>query len=123
MNTDRDTAINQRLRQLRAILNLSQVKFSKGIFLKSSGYYADIETGKHEVNERIIELVSSVYGVNKIWLKTGEGEIFEADKKSIDPLFEEMTILFNELNPDFKSYTLTQIKSLIKLQNKKDEDK
>jgi hypothetical protein len=37
--------------------------------------------------------------------------------KQIDQKFEEMTILFNELNPDFQSYVLTQIKNLIKLQN------
>jgi transcriptional regulator with XRE-family HTH domain len=116
-----DTAINRRLKHLRELLNLSQAKFSKGIFLKSSGYYADIETGKHEVNERIIELITSVYGVNKIWLKTGKGPIFESDKKNIDPLFEEMTILFNDLNKDFKRYVLKEIKNLLKLQNKDKE--
>jgi hypothetical protein len=109
-----DKSVNERLTQARHELKLSQVKFSRGIHLKSSGYYADIEVGRHEVNDRIIELVSSVYGVNKHWLKTGEGKMFE---RHIDQKFEEMTLLFNELNPDFQSYVLTQIKNLIKLQN------
>jgi transcriptional regulator with XRE-family HTH domain len=112
-----DSSINDRLKQARLALKLSQRAFSKGIFLKSSGYYGDIETRRIEVNERIIELVSSVYGVNKAWLKTGKGVMFD---KKIDSQLEEMTILFNQLNPHFKGYVFTQIKQLIKLQNIKD---
>ncbi|WP_010257398.1 helix-turn-helix domain-containing protein [Treponema primitia] len=111
-----DRTVNERLAQARHELKLSQVKFSKGIHLKSSGYYSDIEIGRHEVNDRIIELASSVYGINKHWLKTGEGKMFD---RQIDQKFEEMAILFQELNPDFQSYVLTQIKNLIKLQNLK----
>ena len=110
-----DISLNKRLKQARQALKLSQRAFSKGIFLKSGGYCSDLETNRIEVNERIIELVCSVYGVNKIWLKTGIGEMFN-DKK-IDPQLDKMTILFNQLNPHFKSYVLTQIKNLIKLQN------
>jgi hypothetical protein len=65
-------------------------------------------------------LVCSVYGVNKIWLKTGKGAMFD---RKIDGQLEEMTVLFNQLNPHFKGYVLTQIKHLIKLQNIKDGDK
>jgi transcriptional regulator with XRE-family HTH domain len=111
-----DSSINDRMKEARLALKLSQRTFSKGIFLKSGGYYGDIETHRIEVNERIIELVSSVYGVNKAWLKTGEGAMFD---KKIDNQLEEMTILFNQLNPHFKGYVLTQIKNLIKLQNVK----
>ncbi|MDR2478849.1 MAG: helix-turn-helix domain-containing protein [Treponema sp.] len=109
-----DPSINDRLKQARLALKLSQRAFAKGIFLKSSGYYGDIETYRNEVNERIIELVSSIYGVNKVWLRTGEGQMFD---KEVDNQLEEMTILFNQLNPHFKGYVLTQIKQLIKLQN------
>jgi transcriptional regulator with XRE-family HTH domain len=112
-----DTSINDRLKQARHALNLSQKQFSRGIHLKSSGYYGDIETYRTEVNERIIELVASVYGVNKVWLKTGKGEMFD---RQIDNQLEEMTILFNQLNPHFKGYVLAQIKKLIKLQNIKE---
>ena len=108
-----DKSVNERLTQARHELKLSQVKFSKGIHL-SSGYYGDIEAGRIGVNDRIIELVSSVYGINKLWLKTGEGNMFD---NQIDPKFEEMSVLFNQLNPDFQSYVLTQIKNLIKLQD------
>jgi transcriptional regulator with XRE-family HTH domain len=107
------------MKEARLALKLSQRAFAKGIFLKSAGYYGDIETRRLEVNERIIELVSSVYGVNKLWLKTGKGTMFD---KKIDSRLEEMTIFFNQLNPHFKGYVLTQIKQLIKLQNIKDTE-
>ena len=113
-----DTSINDRLKQARKALNLSQKQFAAGIFLKGSGYIGDIEIYRHEVNERIIELVSSIYGVNKAWLKTGNGKMFEGTK--LDKQLNEMNIYFNQLNPHFKSYVLSQIKQLIKLQNIKD---
>jgi transcriptional regulator with XRE-family HTH domain len=114
-----DYSINDRLKEVRLALNLSQRAFTKGIFLKSAGYYGDIETHRNEVNERIIELVSSIYGVNKVWLRTGKGQMFD---KKIDNQLEEMTILFNQLNTHFKGYVLTQIKQLIKLQNVKEKE-
>jgi transcriptional regulator with XRE-family HTH domain len=115
-----DTSVNDRLKKARKALNLSQKQFATGIFLKGSGYIGDIEIYKHEVNERIIELVSSIYGVNKIWLRTGNGKMFEGTK--LDKQLHEMNFLFNQLNPHFKGYVLSQIKQLIKLQNVKDTD-
>jgi len=110
-------AINGRIKRIRQALELSQSKFSKGIFLKSSGYYGDLELGKIEANPRIVELVSSVYGANKQWILTGKGDMFETEP---DKTMQEMNIFFNQLNPDFKRYVIAQIKSLLKLQNKTD---
>ena len=115
-----DTSINDRLKQARLALKLTQRQFAMGIFLKGNGYIGDIEMYRHEVNERILELASSVYGINRVWLKTGRGKMF--DDKKIDTQQEEMNILFNQLNQHFKGYVLAQIKNLIKLQNVKDKE-
>ena len=72
------------------------------------------------MNDWVIELVCSVYGVSREWLKTGKGAMFCG--KRVDADLEQMTILFNQLNPHFKGYVLTQIKHLIKLQNAKDAE-
>jgi transcriptional regulator with XRE-family HTH domain len=114
-----DYAINDRMKEARLALNLSQRAFSKGIFLKSPGYYGDIEAHGNEVNERVIELVSSIYGVNKVWLRTCKGRMFD---KKVDTQLEEMTVLFNQLNPHFKGYVLTQVKQLVKLQDFKEKE-
>jgi transcriptional regulator with XRE-family HTH domain len=102
-----DYSVNDRLKEARLALKLSQRAFSKGIFLKSRGYYGDIETYRNEINERVIELICSAYGVNKAWLKTGKGKMFD---KTIDSQLEEVTVLFNQLNTHFKGYVLAQIK-------------
>jgi transcriptional regulator with XRE-family HTH domain len=114
-----DYSVNDRLKEARLALRLSQRAFAKGIFLKSSGYYGDIETHRNEANERVVELVCSVYGVNKAWLKTGRGKMFD---RKIDSQLEEMAVLFNQLNAHFKGYVLAQIKQLVKLQNIKEKE-
>jgi len=107
--------VHDRIKQIRLALGLSQAKFSKGILLKSSGYYGDVELGKVEVNPRIIELISSIYGASKQWILTGQGEMFDTEP---DKVMQEMNIFFSQLNPNFKRYVLDQIKSLLKLQSK-----
>ena len=34
----------------------------------------------------------------------------------IDRKFEELSVLFNQLNPNFQNYVLAQLKNLVKLQ-------
>jgi transcriptional regulator with XRE-family HTH domain len=109
-------SVNERIKQVRAALNLSQINFSRGIHL-SNGYYANMELGNKKANDRIIELISSVYGVNKNWLASGEGKMFS---KEPDKRLEELIINFNSLNRHFQDYLLDQIKGLVKIQNIKD---
>jgi hypothetical protein len=51
--------------------------------------------------------------------QNGPGVMFA---KKIDSQLEEITVLFNQLNPHFKAYVLTRIKQLVKLQNLKDTE-
>jgi transcriptional regulator with XRE-family HTH domain len=107
-------SINKRIKQLRENLNLSQSTFAKDISI-SSGYIASIELGNRKANERIVKLICSVYGVNKVWLETGEGDMFchEPDEK-----FKQALCIFQKLNPEFQEYVLTQIDQLLDLQKK-----
>jgi hypothetical protein len=84
---------------------------SKGIFL-TGGHYAEIELGKCRVNERIIKLVATIYGVSETFLKTGEGEMF--DNKA-DPRLQRLITIFQGLPRDYQDYILAQIESLKKL--------
>ena len=107
-----DMTVNERIRQLRLSLNLSQTDFSKAICV-SSGYTAEIENGHRKANDRIIRLIRLTFGVNEAWLKTGAGEMFQSapvEKR------ERIISLFNELNPQFQNYALTVIDHLLKLQ-------
>ena len=104
-------SINQRIRELRKALNLSQVKFAQGISI-SNGYVAAIELGKREVNERIIKLICAAYGVSERWLRSGVGEMFP----QIDDNVKELLHYFRELRPEFQNYLIQQLNLLVKLQ-------
>jgi transcriptional regulator with XRE-family HTH domain len=106
-------SVNQRIRQVRHTLKLSQVRFSRGIYL-SNGYLAGLELENYKANDRIIELIVSKYGVNRRWLETGEGEMFD---KTPDRQLEQMISLFHELNPHFQDFLFDFMGDLIKLQN------
>lgn len=110
-------AINERIRQIRQQLNLSQASFAKEISI-SSGYLASIELGNRHVNDRIIKLICVTFNVREEWLRNENGEMFE--KKS-DLIVEAAMNTFKELNPEFQEYVLQQINHLLKLQNKNKE--
>jgi transcriptional regulator with XRE-family HTH domain len=105
--------VNERIRQIRQTLNMTQTDFSKTIYV-SSGYTAEIENGHRAANDRIIHLICLTFGVNEQWLKTGDGKMFSTapvERK------ERILSLFDKLNPKFQEYALIVIDQLIKLQN------
>ena len=106
---------NERIRQVRQALNMSQTDFSRAICV-SNGYTAEIENGHRVANDRIIRLICLTFGVNEAWLKTGDGEIFQ---KSPIEKRERILMLFNELSPPFQDYALNVVDQLLKLQNEK----
>ena len=69
------TKIQDRLIAVREALDITQRDFCRGIYVSQS-YYAQIESGKRPVNDRIIALVCSQYGVSKEYLAAGKGAMF-----------------------------------------------
>jgi hypothetical protein len=92
--------------------------FSKAIYV-SSGHTAEIENGHRIANNRIIRLICLTFGVSEIWLKTGEGEMFQTSPLERK---ERILSLFDELNPRFQEYALNVVVQLIKLQNDQKKD-
>jgi transcriptional regulator with XRE-family HTH domain len=115
-------SINVRIKAVRNALGLSQRAFCRGIFL-SQGYYAQIESGIKKANERIYELISTKYNVNKDWLLTGKGEMFSGSTPDVE--LEQLIEIYKELDPLFREYVMLQIKQLLNVQkrSKKTENK
>jgi len=115
-------SINSRIKAVRKTLGLSQRAFCRGIFL-SQGFYAQIENGIKKANERIYELISTKYNVNKDWLLTGKGEMFSGQTPNIE--LEQLIEIYKELDPLFREYIMLQIKQLLAVQkrSKKTENK
>jgi transcriptional regulator with XRE-family HTH domain len=109
---------NNRIRELRHTLKLSQRDFAKAVYV-SHGYLAGIELGHNEVKDRLIHLISSTFSVSKYWLLTGKGRIFNTTPEE---KLERMTGLFNELYPEYQDFILRQIDELIELQKIRQEE-
>ena len=106
--------VNQRIKQVRTFLNITQTDFSQQIF-SSQSTLGEIETGVRKVNDRIIQLISTQFNVNKNWLKTGEGDMFETEKPDIrvDHLIE----LYKQLDNPLQKYLIEQTELLVKMNN------
>jgi transcriptional regulator with XRE-family HTH domain len=104
-------SINQRVKQIREALELSQRNFSSALSL-SNGYIAGVETGIRNVNGRLIKLISGEFGVNEQWLKTGEGKMFDTEQDDI--MFTKLVSLFRELSPKYQELVFSMIEVLLK---------
>ena len=67
--------MNQRIKQLRRILDLTQQDFAERIGLKQNSI-ALIESGKRNISNQAVLSICRTFSVNETWLRTGEGEIF-----------------------------------------------
>jgi hypothetical protein len=76
-----------------------------------------VETGKRNLNERIIHLITTQYKVNKEWLKTGKGEMFSTSMTQIR--LEHFTEIFENLDEMLQEYLIKQATDLLKIQKKK----
>ena len=91
--------MNNRFKELRKNLNMSQEEFGKLLGLSKSGV-SDIESGRRNVTEQHLIMLKNSKDLGKPiseeWLRTGEGEMFlpidretELAKLTVDLLTEE----------------------------------
>ena len=72
----------ERLKAVRHTLNVSQKVFAQNIFISTS-YYACIESGHRKIKDSILDSVSKIYNVNKNWLLTGKGGMFDTEPPDV----------------------------------------
>jgi len=100
--------VNERIKETRAAIGISQAKFAKRIAISGS-YLAEIEAYRKPASERIIRLVVSEFNVNDHWLRTGEGSMFNEE---LDADIAKLINTFKSLGPSFKAYALKQMDEL-----------
>lgn len=66
--------INDRIRIVRDRMNLSQTSFAESLGC-GRGIIKNIEEGRTEPKPQFIDLICTVYNINRLWLETGEGEM------------------------------------------------
>ena len=68
-----DSILNERFKQVRLKLGMTQEEFGNKIGLSKSGI-SNIENGTRNVTKRLIKLVSLIFGIDEMWLLTGNEE-------------------------------------------------
>lgn len=67
--------MKDRIKTIRQSANLTQAQFAEKIGL-SRNFVAMIEIGQREPSERTLNDICRIFGVDPVWLRTGEGEPF-----------------------------------------------
>ena len=75
MQGGESVTINERIRELRERLNISQTEFAENLG-SGRGIIKNIEEGRTLPKPQLIDLIARVFNVNRVWLETGEGEMF-----------------------------------------------
>lgn len=81
-------AINERFREVRGMLDLSQDEFAAAAN-RTRSEIKNIEYGKTSPKEEVIVSVCKAHNINPVWLRTGSGEPFVPLTRS-----EELAALF-----------------------------
>nr|DAF08620.1 MAG TPA: Helix-turn-helix XRE-family like protein [Caudoviricetes sp.] len=91
----RGDKMNERLKQLRLTLEMSQEEFGKLLGITKSGV-SDIESGRRKVTEQhIIMLKSQKSQINEEWLRTGNGEMLISQTED-----EQISLFIGDLLKD-----------------------
>jgi transcriptional regulator with XRE-family HTH domain len=107
--------ILKRLRQVRGYLGLKQGEFSKRLKMPQNSY-SQIETGVNPIKDRHIALICFTFDINEIWLRTGQGQMFNnspnlppsttapiiIDGRELPADESELIKVYRELIPDNK---------------------
>ena len=81
--------MNNRIKELRKSLNLSQKNFGERIGLTRDNI-ANIEGDRAEIKDVIVKSVCREFNVSERWLRTGEGDMYLQPKDEIADIVAEI---------------------------------
>lgn len=124
--------INNRIAELRKVLNLSMEKFGNKIGITRNSINA-IEKGRNNPSEQTIMLICKAYNVSPLWIKEGIGDMFldfpknELDRIAQDFALDETDKILIETFLESSESDRQAIKNFLqtfakKIEQKKDED-
>ena len=81
--------MNKRIKELRKALGLTQLEFANKIGVKRNTV-ATYEIGRSVPSDSALSLICKTFDVNEIWLRTGQGDIFNPVPETlVDELVKE----------------------------------
>lgn len=85
--------MNERIKELRKRLNLTQEEFGAKIGIKKSAI-SQLESGKSTPSSQTVSMICDKFGVNRDWLVTGNGTMFRQRTKEeqLGDIFREVAL-------------------------------
>ncbi len=105
--------MNERIKDIRKKEGLSQQKFADKLGI-ARGNIAAYEVGKNAPSDAVISLICSKFNVNKDWLLTGKGDMYDVPEDEVASVVSD---LLEESNP-FYDIIISIMKSYKKLDDK-----
>lgn len=102
--------MNERIKQLRKELGLTQQQFADNLKI-ARGNIAAYEVGKNSPSDAVISLICREFDVNEVWLREGSGNMFKSNNR-IDPNF---LAVYSKLNAQGKEKACELIELLAKI--------
>ncbi len=99
--------MNERIKELRKYLNLTQYEFGSKLGIKKSAV-SKIEKGENGSTDQMIKLMVKEFGVNENWLRTGDGDMFP-DFDRTDAIAKLADDIMTEVPDSFKSRLVTAL--------------
>ena len=103
--------VSNRLREIRKYFGLSIREFSQQIYVSNS-LYGSIEHGDRELSDRICQLIVSKFNVNKDYILTGKGSMFDADMPP-DTRLNRILEIYNEVSDPLKEMILQMSRTIL----------
>lgn len=102
--------MNERIKQIRKYLDLTQQEFADKIGI-SRGNIGAYEVGKNAPSDAVISLICTKFNVNEEWLRNGTGDMFiELDVE--DQLMEWAGKVLSGQDSNFKKRFVTMLMNL-----------
>lgn len=99
--------MNERIKEIRKKEGLSQQKFADKLGI-ARGNIAAYEVGKNSPSDAVISLICSKFNVNKEWLLTGKGDMYDVPEDEVaavvSDLLEESNPFYDIIISIMKSY-------------------
>ncbi|MCC0666157.1 helix-turn-helix transcriptional regulator [Clostridioides sp. ZZV15-6597] len=96
--------INFRIKKVRKNLGFTQKEFAKKLGL-SQNHLSYIERGERKVFQNLINAIFIEFGVNREWLKTGEGNVYDSAESTTRHMLyndnsdnDDVTFLYGDLD-------------------------
>lgn len=101
--------MNERIKMIRQKLGLTQEEFGRRLGV-TRGAITNIELNKVEPKPLFVDLICREFGANEIWIRTGDGPMFQQRSQE-----EELAAFFGDVlsgEPDFRRRLISALARL-----------